>query len=240
MTSVDGLREVSRAREAGVAFEELYVCRELLERFAGQQAVDQIFSWGIEICEVSRMVMEKMSYGDRHEGVLAVIRIKNFLLSSENLQATPLIVVLENVEKPGNLGAILRSCDGAGVDAVMVADPKADIWNPNVIRASTGVVFSMAVMQGTLLQVRDFLKAHQIKIVAATPSGKHTYFSSDLKGPVAIVLGAEDKGLSDFWIDSADFEVSIPMRGKADSLNVSISAAVLVYEALRQRNFKST
>ena len=235
LTVIDGFREVLRAREAGLFFEELYVCPELLEKFGGQRAVDLVASWGIEICEVSIPVFEKICFGDRKEGIVAVARAKKFLLDATALPENPLVVVLENVEKPGNLGAVLRSCDGAGVNAVIIADTGADILNPNVIRASTGTVFSMNVMQATPLQVRDFLKANRIAIAAAVPQGQQTYFLTDFKGPVAFVLGAEDTGLSSLWLDSADVRVTIPMLGKADSLNVSNTAAILIYEALRQR-----
>ncbi len=236
LTIVDGLREVLRAREAGLVIEELFFCPVLLKNFAGQEAVDNVLAWAGESCEVSEGVFEKICFGDRKEGVVAVVRQKAFSLDASGLSSHPLIVVLENVEKPGNLGAILRSCDGAGVDAVIVADKKTDILSPNVIRASTGVVFSMNVMQGEPQQVKDFLKENNIKIIAATPQAKQAYFSVDLKGAVAFVLGAEDKGLSEFWLKEADAQVSIPMRGKADSLNVSNTAAILVYEALRQRH----
>lgn len=235
LTVIDGFREVSRAREAGIVFEELYVCPGLLEKFGGKPAVDTVASWGIETCEVSVPVFKKICFGERKEGIVAVARAKEFLLDAAVLPKNPVVVVLDNVEKPGNLGAILRSCDGAGVNAVIVAGTGADILNPNVIRASTGTVFSMNVMQAPALQVRDFLKDNQIAIIAAVPKGQQAYFLADLRGPVAFILGAEDTGLSDFWIESADVRISIPMRGRADSLNVSHAAAVLVYETLRQR-----
>lgn len=239
LTLVEGLREVARAREAGLFFEEFYLCPELLEKFSGQSAVDQVRSWGRDIYEVSGSVFEKICFGDRKEGVVAVVRRPEAGLKSGGWDSNPrhpLFVVLDHVEKPGNLGAILRTSDGAGVDAVIVADTKTDIFSPNVIRASTGVVFSMNVMQGTPLQVKDFLKKNNIQIVAASPEGKQTYFLTDLKGPIAFVLGAEDQGLSDFWLKEADVRVFVPMRGKADSLNVSSTAAILAYEALRQKH----
>jgi len=235
LTVVDGLRETSRAREAGIPFEELYLCPELLEKFAGPQALAQVRAWGATADEVSKEVFAKISFGDRHEGVAAVIRSRSFPLDASRLLKNPLVVVVEHVEKPGNLGAILRSCDGAGVDAVIVADTQTDLWNPNVIRASTGIVFSMMLMQADGKQVKEFLDKQGIRVLAAAPQGGQDYFSVDLKGALALVVGAEDEGLSDFWLSSDALRISIPMRGRADSLNVSNTAAILAYEALRQR-----
>ncbi|MEW5894257.1 MAG: RNA methyltransferase [Candidatus Omnitrophota bacterium] len=237
LSLVDGFREVSRAREAGLLFEEFYICPELLNAFGGQKLVDEINSWRLEPTGVSAGVFEKISFGERKEGVIAVIRTPRFPLDAAALPPDPLIVVLENIEKPGNLGAILRTCDAAGVDAVIIADTKTDILNPNVIRASTGIVFSSIIMQATGLQVRDFLKQNGCQILAATPAGKQSHFLTDLRGGIAFVLGSEDQGLSQMWLDSADVLVAIPMKGKADSLNVSATAAVLVYESLRQRRY---
>lgn len=236
LTLVDGLREIRRAQEAGITIRELYICPPLLEKFSSRSVVDEVYSWGVDVCEVSAAVFQKISFGDRHEGVAATVATKTFKLDATRLPQNPLIVVLENVEKPGNLGAILRTCDGAGVDALIVADETTDILNPNVIRASTGVVFSINVMQASAHQVKDFLTQHGISIVAATPKGSQDYFVQDFRQPTAFILGAEDKGLSDFWLQASDVQVVIPMTGKADSLNVSTTAAILVYEALRQRN----
>lgn len=235
LTVVDGLREVLRAKEAGVTLEEVYICPALLEKFFGQNAIDALVSEAREVVEVSAAVFEKICFGERKEGIVAIARVKKKSLDAAVLPKDPLVVVLDQVEKPGNLGAILRSCDGAGVDAVIVADTTTDIFSPNVIRASTGVVFSMTVAQGSPDDVKDFLKKNKIKIFAAAPQANQAYFSVDLTGPSAFVLGAEDKGLSDFWLEEADERIAIPMRGKADSLNVSTTAAILVYEALRQR-----
>lgn len=235
LTVIDGLREVRRAHQSGAQIEEVIVCFDLLEAFGGQEACDEVRSWGRELTEVSRLVCEKMCFGDRAEGILAKCRIPQFSLSPEGLGASPLIVVLDGIEKPGNLGAILRSCDGAGVDAVILTDPRTDVYNPNVIRSSTGTVFCAKVMQASASQAYAFLKRLNARIIAASPDGKQSYFTTDLTGAVALVLGSEDLGLSDLWMQQADEKVSIPMRGKADSLNVSTTAAILVYEALRQR-----
>lgn len=234
LTVVDGLREVMRAHEAGVV-KEVYICREMLTQFCGEVNAGETAAQGADLYFVSDAVFQKISFGDRNEGIVAVVQTKELPLDASRLPDNPLVVVLEGVEKPGNLGAVLRACDGAGVDAVIAADARTDFFNPNVIRASTGVVFSMTMMQGTSEDVQKFLKSRNIRIVAAAPSGKKNYCSVDMTGPTACVLGTEDKGLSDFWLNTADELVSIPMRGKADSLNVSAAAALLVYEALRQR-----
>jgi len=238
LTIVDGLREVRRAREAGGVFQEIFICPGVLAKHSGQDFIGEIPGWGCAVTEVSEPVFEKIAFGQRREGIVAVVRCPQIGMTSEaqrKLSDRPLIVVLEQVEKPGNLGAILRSCDGAGVDLVIIADPRTDVFSPNVIRASTGMVFSLPLMQGSSQEVLDFLKRNKIKIAAATPQGSRNYFHADLTGPVALILGSEDQGLTSFWIDHADETLAVPMRGRADSLNVSITTALLVYEALRQR-----
>jgi len=242
LTIVDGLREVRRARDAGAVFQEVFMCPEILRSFSGPDLVAEIFGWGYTVIEVTAAVFEKIAFGQRREGIAAVVRTPGIGMTSEagqKLSDQSVVVVLEQVEKPGNLGAILRSCDGAGVDLVIIADPRTDVFSPNVIRASTGMVFSLPLMQGSSPEVLDFLKRKKIKIAAATPQGSRNYFHADLTGPVALILGSEDQGLTSFWIDHADETLAIPMQGRADSLNVGITTALLVYEALRQRgNFE--
>ncbi len=235
LTVIDGFRELQRAHASRAEIDEIFVCFDILESFGGQTACDEVRSWGRELTEVSRLVFEKMCFGQRAEGVLGTCRVAKHILSENGLTSGPLIVVLDQLEKPGNLGAILRSCDGAGVDAVILADSRTDVYNPNVIRSSTATVFSMRIMQASISEAYDFLRKLSIKIIAATPDGRQSYDTTDLRGAVALVLGSEDKGLRDFWVQHADVRMSIPMRGKADSLNVSNTAAILVYEALRQR-----
>ena len=191
----------------------------------------------IESVEVSAKVLEKLAYGERHEGIIAVIKTPLLSLKDLKLSKEPLVVVLESLEKPGNLGAVLRTCDGVGVEAVLVCDPKTDVYNPNVIRSSTGTIFSIPVVCGSSSEISSFLKSKKIKICASTPAATKSYTQADFKGAWALVLGSESEGLSDFWLKLADLTVKIPMNGLADSLNVSISAAVILYEALRQRSF---
>ncbi len=239
LTVVYGLRELRRAYRAGVQIDALYVCRDILADFGGDEAYREAASWGAALYEVSPEVFAKISFGDRREGLLGVCRIPEVVLTAEGLPSDPIVVVLDGLEKPGNIGAVLRSCDAAGVDLVIAADTKTDLYNPNVVRASTGTVFSIRVVQADRETAHDFLKGRSIRMIAATPAGSVRYDETDLAhGGVAFILGAEDAGLSDFWITRADLQAVIPMRGEADSLNVSVTAAILVYEALRQRKNK--
>jgi TrmH family RNA methyltransferase len=185
---------------------------------------------------VTAPVFEKISYRDNPDGWLAVFPTPRRTLADIRLGERPLIVVAESVEKPGNLGAMLRTADAAGVDAFLVSDPRADLYGPNVVRASRGTVFSVRVASGSSEEVFDFLKQHGIRVLAATPSATKPYTSEDLRGPVAIAVGTEDEGLTGFWLGRADSKVLIPMSGKVNSLNVSIATALIVYEAVRQRS----
>jgi RNA methyltransferase, TrmH family len=230
MTIIDGAREIKRAFEAGIIIMQVFYLK-------GQQddLLKQLQAKKIEFVEVSSQVMEKLAYGDRHEGIIAVIKTPLLILKDLKLSTHPLVVVLESLEKPGNLGAVLRTCDGVGVEAVLVGEPQTDVYNPNVIRSSTGVIFSIPVVCTTSLEISSFLKSKKIKICASQPTAQKSYTQTDFKGAWALVLGSETEGLSDFWIRQADVTVKIPMNGRADSLNVSISAAIILYEALRQR-----
>ncbi len=231
LTIIDGAREIKRAFEAGIILDQVFYVK-------GQHEIllKQLRSRKVEFIEVSSKVMEKLAYGDRHEGIIALARTPHVTLKELKVSIQPFVVVLESLEKPGNLGAILRTCDGAGVEAVLVCDPKTDVYNPNVIRASTGVIFSIPVVCAVSEEIRSFLKSKNIKICASAPEAQRVYTQADFKGAWALVLGSEDKGLSDFWLRAADMTVKIPMKGMADSLNVSISAAIILYEALRQRH----
>lgn len=230
MTIIDGTREIKRALEAGIVLEKIFYVQ-------GQQEVllKKLSTHKIEFIEVSDKVMEKLAYGERHEGVIAVAKTPHLTLKDLKLSKEPLVVVLESLEKPGNLGAILRTCDGVGVEAVLVCDPKTDMYNPNVIRSSTGVIFSLPVVCATSEEIFSFLKSKKIKICASQPTAAKLYTQANFKGAWALALGSEDQGLSDFWLLASEVTVKIPMKGLADSLNVSISAAIILYEALRQR-----
>lgn len=225
LTVIEGSREVSRAIENGWQSVELWLCPELGAQIPGDG----------EYFQCSREVFEKMSYREGPDGVLAVGPLVGKTLAELKLPENPLILVTEGLEKPGNLGALLRTADGAGADAVIVCDSATDLNNPNVIRASIGTLFYLPVAEATSEETVTFLQGKGIKILSAVPDAEAVYTDVDLTGPVAIVVGAEDKGLSGIWKNGADLNVKIPMLGKNDSLNVSVSAAILLYETVRQR-----
>ncbi len=232
---VEGFDEIQFARSAGHQPQTLLSAPEIVSR-----QMDTIASENIT---VSRAVFEKMSYRDNPDGWLAVFRIPHTSLNELKLSETPLVIIAESIEKPGNLGAILRTADAAGVDALLVCDPRVDVWNPNVVRASRGAAFSVAVVECDNASALEWLKSGKhalggveaMRIIAATPSADEIYSAVDLRTPTAIALGTEDTGLTDFWMSNADVKVKIPMLGKVNSLNVSVSTALIVYEAVRQR-----
>ncbi|MCI0344299.1 MAG: RNA methyltransferase [Chloroflexi bacterium] len=234
MTLVDGAREVNRAFEAGVAFEALFVCSELLSGPDARAALEAARVTRVEIVACSKDAFGVVAFGDRAEGLVGVVRTTTLEVDDLELPEEPLILVTEGVEKPGNLGAILRSADGAGADA-LIAVGGTDLDNPNVIRASLGTVFGLPVVAADGEETAAWLLAKGIRVVAAVVGAPLPYFEADLRGSVAIVLGSENAGLSDAWRGSNVEAVSLPMLGVADSLNVSAAAAVLLYEARRQR-----
>lgn len=184
---------------------------------------------------VTRAVFEKISYRDNPDGWLGIFPIPQTSLADLKLSPSPLVIVVESVEKPGNLGAILRTADAAGVDALLVCDPRVDLWNPNVIRASRGAVFAVPTVEADSASALAWLKSKGMRALAAAPSAQTPYTEVDMRQPVAIAVGSEDEGLTDFWMQNADLKVLIPMMGRVNSLNVSIAAALITYEALRQR-----
>jgi RNA methyltransferase, TrmH family len=234
-TLVDGAREVRRAIESGVTIDEAFVCVPLLQGADARVAIDRLTEAGVRITTTSPTVFEKLAFGDRAEGFVAVVRVPSLALDDLDLPADPLVVVLEGVEKPGNLGAVLRSADGAGADALIVADPRTDPFNPNVIRASAGTVFGVPLAVAPAEAVIAWLRERGIRIVATRVGASAVYADTDLRGPLAIALGSETEGLSDQWTGAGIESVSLPMLGIADSLNVSVTAAVLLYEARHQR-----
>lgn len=235
LTLVDGARELRRALEAGVTVVEAFVCEPLLAGPDARAVFDRLRADGTTLHTTSEPVFAKLAFGERAEGIVAVVRISTTRLDDLALPPVPLVVVIEGVEKPGNLGALLRSADGAGVDAVVVASPRTDPFNPNAIRASAGTIFSVPLAVASTADVIVWLHARSIRIVAARVEAERLYTATDLSGPVAIVLGAEDDGLTVAWTAPDIDAVRLPMLGVADSLNVSVSGAVLLYEARRQR-----
>jgi TrmH family RNA methyltransferase len=229
---IEGYRELLRAQQAGIPIEALYICREL---FLGTNEEQLIKACNTQVIECDKHVFEKISYRDRPDGLLAVAPQMHLKLQDLKLSPNPLLVVAEAIEKPGNLGTILRSSDAVGADAVIVCDRCTDIHNPNVVRASVGTLFTIPVLEAGGQETLAWLKQNGIKIVAATPSAQTCYTQADLKGPVAIAVGTEQLGLSPLWMKQADIQVRIPMNGVADSLNVAMATSLLLYEALRQR-----
>jgi len=240
LTVVDGARELRRALDAGVTVVEAFVCEPLLAGPDARAVLDHLQAAGIAPQRTSAAVFAKLAFGQRAEGLVAVVRVRSLALGDLRLPERPLVVVLEALEKPGNLGAILRSADGAGVDAVIAASPRTDLFNPNAIRASAGTIFSVPLAAGSTAEAVDWLTGRGLRIVTARVDAERVYTDADLTGPLAIALGAEAEGLSDGWNVPSAESVRIPMLGIADSLNVSVSAAILLYEARRQRDRSST
>ncbi len=235
LTLIDGARELRRALDAGVAVVEAFVCEPLLAGPDARVALDLLRAGTAPVQVTTEPVFVRLAFGERAEGLLAVVRIPSTALQDVVLPADPLVVVIEGVEKPGNVGAVLRSADGAGADAVVAASPRTDLFNPNAIRASAGTVFTVQLAAAATTDALAWLRAEGLRIVAARVDAPRLYTEIDLAGPVALVLGAEAEGLTDAW-SGADIEaVRLPMLGVADSLNVSVSAAILLYEARRQR-----
>ena len=235
LTIVEGERETARAFEAGVTVKELYICRKLL----GAKKVDDTAapnSRNVPVYETTKAVFSKMAYGDRAEGVLAVCEPPLISLKDLPKKTDPLFVIVEGVEKPGNLGAILRTCDGAGVDGVIICDGKTDIYNPNVIRSSLGTIFSVNVVVSSNEETLKYLRSNKVTICATFLRSNTVYTDKNFTNALAVVVGSEQNGLTHFWVQQADCKVKIPMKGHADSLNVSASTAILLYEAIRQRS----
>jgi RNA methyltransferase, TrmH family len=237
LTLVDGARESLRAIEAGIVVETAFVCPALVTAADARLVLAALNARAVELVEVSQRAFAKVAYGDRADGIVLVMRAPTTDLAAVGLgdDHAPFVVVTEALEKPGNLGAILRSADGAGVDAVISAGG-TDLFNPNVIRASIGTVFSMPIASAPAEEVLAWLRAKGLRIVAARVDADRIHSAADLSGPLAIVLGSEARGLSTVW-EAPDIEaLRLPMLGVADSLNVSVAAAVLLYEARRQRD----
>ena len=231
---IDGVRELSRAIAAGVVLQEVFVCESLCRGEQQQQLLDKLPGCGAEILQVDKRLFERLAFGHRGEGLLAVAETPGCALDDLVLPESPLIAVLEGVEKPGNVGAVLRSADAAGVSALIVADGGTDLYNPNAVRASLGTIFTVPLCAATAEETLDWLRRMDLAIVAARVDGSVSYAEIDYGRPTAIVLGSESEGLSAAWSADDVTAVRLPMLGVADSLNVSVTAAVVFYEALRQ------
>lgn len=237
---VEGKREIIHCVEAGYEPHTFFICRDIITEKEFDSilgAVEENFcGMTCQIIEIPQHLYDKVAYRGGTEGVIAEMHCKEMTLDSLKLKKNPLVVVLESVEKPGNLGAVLRSADASGVDAVIVCDPLTDMYNPNLIRSSIGAIFTVPVATATSEEAIAWLKNNGIKIYTAQLQDSEWYYDTDMKGGTAIVMGTEATGLTDVWRKAADAHIKIPMLGRLDSLNVSVSAAILMFEAVRQRN----
>lgn len=239
-TVVEGLREIERAMESGLGKWTVFLISEGSEKKREFQPVLRTAKKSsVRLLECSHDLFEKVSYGKVRDGILAVARMESPSLDAVRLTRDSLVVIVEGVEKPGNLGAILRCCDGAGVDAVWMTGSGTDLYNPQTVRASLGTVFSQTVTAASEEVIHEKLKKAGLAIVCAEPEAEDFYTDVDWTRGAALVVGREDQGLSPFWSRAASRSIQIPMRGRADSLNVAASTAVILYEALRQRTLKS-
>ena len=232
---IDGARELLRALQARIALEEVFVSESLCTSPASIQVLAQLPGLSCDVVPVAPDVFQKLAYGERAEGVLAVALTPQRSLGDLKLPADPLIAVLEGIEKPGNLGAALRSADGAGVSALIVANGKTDLFNPNTIRASLGTLFTLPVGLASSEETLRWLREKSVRIFTANVDAAQLYTQADYTSSAAIVLGNEAHGLTNTWSAPDCRPIKLPMQGTADSLNVSATAAVLFYEALRQR-----
>ena len=225
---VEGRREVERCLQQGYEIDTVFCCPDIYGSEWTAQGGERVFL-------LSPVIYNKVAYRGGTEGVIAEVKSRRLALSDLQLPENPLLVVLESVEKPGNLGAILRSADAAGVDAVIVCDPLTDLYHPNIMRSSTGAFFSVPCVACTSEECIAFLKQHHIQILTAQLQDSSLYYDTDMRQATAIVMGTEATGLTNQWREAADAHIRIPMLGITDSLNVSVSAAILMYEAVRQR-----
>jgi TrmH family RNA methyltransferase len=231
---IDGLREIERAAQSGIIIEEAFV-KEDAESPGAAALASHLQESGATVLTTASVPFEKLAFGNRDEGVVAVAQTPRLSLGALKLPPNPLIAVLEGIEKPGNIGAVLRTADAAGVSAVILADCVTDLYNPNAIRASLGAIFTVRACAASAQETLAWLKQHGLAIFAARVDGAADYASASYRGPSAIVLGSEAQGLSEGWNGPDVMPIALPMQGIVDSLNVSATAAVLFYEAARQR-----
>jgi TrmH family RNA methyltransferase len=236
---IEGLREAVLAHRAGYEITDIFICNALLKQ-SKEYPLKEIRNskFEIRIFEITEEVYRSLAYRDSTEGVIAIAVPKTHKLENLHLHSNPLILVIESVEKPGNLGAMLRTCDAAGVDAVIICDAKTDLYNANVIRSSIGTVFTNQIAVCETSEAIAFLKTKDIKPFAGELGATKFHFQADFTKATALVVGTEATGLSKEWMNAASEKIKIPMNGEIDSLNVSVSAAVLLYEAIRQRGIK--
>ena len=230
---IEGQREIQLAIQGGYELETLLFFPELIDPISVNQLSQQI-----PLIEINKEVYQKLAYRDTTEGILAIARTKSMQLSDLKLSNNPLILIAEAPEKPGNIGALLRTADAANLDAVIIANPKSDMYNPNIVRSSVGGLFTNQIAVGSTSEIITFLQQNNINFYSATLQNSTSYHTQDFTQPTALVVGTEATGLSQEWRDKATQNINIPMQGAIDSMNVSVAAAILIYEAKRQRNFK--
>jgi len=228
---IEGVRELAMAISGGYTIRNVFVCDEITN-VEGKKLLDSL---NVHTDSVDRDVYRKIAYREDSDGIIAIAEYKHLSPEMVRLSTNPLVIVVEAIEKPGNLGAILRTADAAGVDAIVVCEPLTDLYNPNTIRSSIGCVFTQQILVCSGEEAYTWLKQSDIKIFAAVLTASHLFYNEDFRQSSALVLGSEANGLSNFWIQHADSLIKIPMHGKIDSLNVSTSAAILTFEAIRQR-----
>ena len=229
---IEGQREIELAQKGGYEIETILFLPEISSENEAKK-----LSRSAELIEISKEVYQKLAYRDTTEGILAIAKSKNLSLSELKLRENPLILVAEAPEKPGNIGAILRTADAANLDAVIIANPKSDLYNPNIVRSSVGCLFTNNIATGTTKEIIAFLKSKNISIYCATLQNSTGYHTQDYTTPTALVVGTEATGLTQEWRDNATQNIIIPMQGAIDSMNVSVAAAILIFEAKRQRGF---
>ena len=229
---IEGQREIELAQKGGYEIETILFLPEISSEVQAKK-----ISRSAELIEISKEVYQKLAYRDTTEGILAIAKSKNLSLAALNLGENPLILVAEAPEKPGNIGAILRTADAANLDAVIIANPKSDMFNPNIVRSSVGCLFTNNIATGTTEEIIAFLKDKNISIYCATLQNSTGYHTQNYTTPTALVVGTEATGLTQEWRDNATQNIIIPMQGAIDSMNVSVAAAILIFEAKRQRGF---
>lgn len=239
VTILEGYRELSRASLLGITITECFFAPELFLGENEYPLLAKLKESGAEVWRTTPEILAKLAYRDRPEGLIAVAEMRRKTLEEMPVNKNGLYLVAETIEKPGNLGSILRSADAVNATGVIVCNRQTDIFNPNVIRASTGAIFSVPLAETSSEEAVKWLRENGIKSLAATPHTDKIYTETDMTGAIAVVVGAEQYGLSEYWLKAADIQVAIPMLGKMDSLNVATAATLLLYEAARQRNWKT-
>ncbi|WP_338377049.1 RNA methyltransferase [uncultured Flavobacterium sp.] len=230
---IEGKREIELAIKGNYEIETILFLRELIS----ENQLNSLTTKQLNTIEISKEVYQKLAYRDTTEGIIAIAKTKNLALSDLKLPENPLILVLESIEKPGNIGAMLRTADAANIDAVILANPKSDLYNPNIVRSSVGCLFTNQIASGTTEEVITFLKEKNINFYSATLQNSNEYHKVDYSTPTALVVGTEATGLTQKWRDESTQNIIIPMQGEIDSMNVSVAAAILLFEAKRQRGF---